>query len=79
VGIDPLTATFQPLVRFGSFGRRGALDKVAEYRVHAAECRALAQKAIDPAIEEALLRAAKSWDMLAEQRSVMMTRRQKPE
>jgi hypothetical protein len=55
------------------------LDKVEEYSVHAAECRALAQEAIDPSVREALLQAAKSWDMLAEQRVVMMNLRQKPE
>ena len=55
------------------------MDKAREYRVHAAECRALAQKAIDPSIEKALLQAAKSWDMLAEQRAAMVERRQKLE
>jgi len=41
------------------------VEKVGEYQVRAAECLALAQKAVSPSLREALLQAAKSWDMLA--------------
>jgi hypothetical protein len=49
-------------------GLEGAMKEAAEYRQHAAECRALANT-MDGPHREQLLRMAQTWDKLAEEHS----------
>ena len=43
--------------------------KVSDYRKHADECRRLARQSALPDIREQLLKLAKTWDELGEQRA----------
>jgi hypothetical protein len=47
------------------------VDKIAEYRNNAQECRTLAAKAADAAARESLLRMAETWDAIATTAALM--------
>ena len=51
------------------------MKKASEYRKHAAECRALAQKVKQGEQRDQLLDMAKTWERLAADRSALVRRR----
>lgn len=49
-------------------GQRASMKKISEYRLHADECRLLAQRADSPEHRDMLLSMAATWDALADGR-----------
>src|SRR5689334_14895979 len=69
-----LNGTIQPLVRCAVSGEGDALEKAAQYRTYAAECRALARRAVDQYARISFLKMAEVWDDLANKREEVATR-----
>ena len=62
---------------FRHLGGGRLLQKTVEYRVHAAECRALAKETNDPYLRDTLLQVAEAWEGLALSREQLVTNRKK--
>lgn len=55
-------------------GQRASMKKISEYRLHAEECRLLAERADSPGHRDMLLSMAATWDALADGRKRNLAR-----